>query len=552
MRETNINYLTSKDALFRVISVPLATPSGTEIGAFAGNPMYCNSTFVAAAANVNPIDHYRISHSPLSYISNMFEYWSGDLLLRIKLLKTAYHRGRLRITYEPAISYGVTTDASLPMISTHIIDIGESDEFVFNIPFITNKPVLKTGHDMLYVGTTTAASVFQARHTDGLSNPLPDAVAGSDPYNGVYGLYDYSSGIVRVYTDSVLNAPGASDAIRLLCYISAAPNFKLTRPVGLGNKELRENPSVPTTTNVCTNEGLLDPRVAFQASMGTYGVKDFGYAENDLISETTGEYITDLKQLLHQYNRFRFNTLRQSALTTFGSISSNTINGVPHCGGYYTNNIRNTDVQGQGIITNALIPAIGLGISKFDANFNAASYTDITTYGRPVTAYYSSCYLTTIPYVSAMFCGHRGDISWRLSPCVSAGIGATLSVTRAPMGYYGTVNSDNTGSTSLPGARVYGTQASNVVRSMNQGPLVAKSPYMSNRLFHTVDLRYRDGRIGDDSINRGLNIVAFYAPASGSSVGADGFLLYEVAASSNYEPLYFLNTPYTYRATGNV
>jgi len=45
--------------------------------------------------------HLMIYHTPMALAARMFEYWRGDIVFRIRAICTDYHRGRLRVRWDP-------------------------------------------------------------------------------------------------------------------------------------------------------------------------------------------------------------------------------------------------------------------------------------------------------------------------------------------------------------------------------------------------------------------------------------------------------------------
>lgn len=85
-------------------------------------------TFTTAAAMA-------VQMTPGSFISQNFEYWTGPITYRFVIVASKFHRGRLRITYDPN---GPWTSGQLGTARLHqqIWDISESDTFEYTVPFM--------------------------------------------------------------------------------------------------------------------------------------------------------------------------------------------------------------------------------------------------------------------------------------------------------------------------------------------------------------------------------------------------------------------------------
>lgn len=80
----------------------------------------------------------QVYHTPLSWLSCMFNSWRGDVIFRFKVVASQYHKGRLRISWDPQgyAAENIYTDAvSATVVQTAIIDIGKDTDVEFRIPY---------------------------------------------------------------------------------------------------------------------------------------------------------------------------------------------------------------------------------------------------------------------------------------------------------------------------------------------------------------------------------------------------------------------------------
>ena len=81
------------------------------------------------------------SFPPVGYVSQMFHYWRGSIKLRIRVVKTEFHSGRLLVSFNPGLSYtNVTTNMTndnSQYTYRHIIDIRDGNEFELIFPYIS-------------------------------------------------------------------------------------------------------------------------------------------------------------------------------------------------------------------------------------------------------------------------------------------------------------------------------------------------------------------------------------------------------------------------------
>lgn len=146
----------------------------------------------------------RVYHTPLSYTANLFKHWRGDIVIRMKVVCTKFHKGRLKISYDPVGDISAT-DTAENTIYTHILDIGECDDIEFTIPY----------HQAL--AWLNCDSTIQDNWTEGNPNP---------PRSGI------DNGILSVRCLTTLTAP-ASGSLYLLFFIRAGDNFEFANPAGV-------------------------------------------------------------------------------------------------------------------------------------------------------------------------------------------------------------------------------------------------------------------------------------------------------------------------------
>jgi len=60
--------------------------------------------------------------TPMAMVSNLFTYWRGDIIFRFKVICTQYHRGRLRVTWDPIGDLHANVDTTTSSF-TQLIDV---------------------------------------------------------------------------------------------------------------------------------------------------------------------------------------------------------------------------------------------------------------------------------------------------------------------------------------------------------------------------------------------------------------------------------------------
>lgn len=76
----------------------------------------------------------------LAFLSSAFRYWRGGLKYRLSVAKTAFHTGRIRISYIPASNAPYATPGELSFNYNWILDLSKSSEIEFTVPYVSNRP----------------------------------------------------------------------------------------------------------------------------------------------------------------------------------------------------------------------------------------------------------------------------------------------------------------------------------------------------------------------------------------------------------------------------
>lgn len=85
-----------------------------------------------------------IALTPMGHVSSCFKYWRGTIKFRIEILCTPFHRGKLRIAYDPVNSF--SSGLGIGEFNTtysHIIDLSESNSYDFCVGWGVNQPYLQ-------------------------------------------------------------------------------------------------------------------------------------------------------------------------------------------------------------------------------------------------------------------------------------------------------------------------------------------------------------------------------------------------------------------------
>jgi hypothetical protein len=147
--------------------------------------------------------------STLAYLASMFSYWRGGLTYRLTVAKTAFHTGRLRITYHAGISTGASDSATFQNAYNWVLDLSVSSEISFTVPYVANVPWkhVEVGAETPFAGKEPLMTGFITievltalrRASESVTNIVPinmwisgaDDIAFAAPNFGDYAVFKY-------------------------------------------------------------------------------------------------------------------------------------------------------------------------------------------------------------------------------------------------------------------------------------------------------------------------------------------------------------------------
>lgn len=225
--------------------------------------------------------------TPMTWISHMFNGWRGDIILRFKFIATPYHKGRVRLSYDPSGYTGenIYDDAvSQNVVQTVIVDLGEESDVEFRIPY-------------------QQATSFQQTRT-GLSAGNIGWSLSTSPTFSINKAFDNGSFTMRVQTN--LTSPIATTNVPILIFVRAAENFEFAMP--------RQINTYAVAPFVVQSDVYGDPLTI------TAGRPSNAHPERYLINY--GESVKSLRQLLRRQSLTfnignALNTTDNSLLTQF-------------------------------------------------------------------------------------------------------------------------------------------------------------------------------------------------------------------------------------------
>lgn len=420
--------------------------------------------------------------TPLAWLGTMFGYWRGDIILRFRFIASQYHKGRVRISYDPTgASYNDAYTESVVM--TKIVDLSVDTDVEMRIPF---------SQYVAWCGTHTAAWMNAAN--------LKWGTSASNFHEDTY-----SNGCLTIRCATALSAPVAVSTVRCLVFVRGAENIEFAAP-SLAGTEMLSMFSLQASEEMLENKGESGER---QMVVG-----EIVHPNDHLYLTYMGEAIRSLRTLMRRKSLWYIWNPRGTS--TNYNIEWFRFYRSPFTFGYDTNGIGTA----KGLITPA---------SNFNFNWTHNNYL----------TYISGAFVGnrgSVNYIFSPVGGTQGGVVQWLrvyrNP-TQFGMG-TMGVSSASeptnMDVWNWTNTDSGAS-----GQALGTYVNNVV--------TVSVPMYSTRKFAPTSSYYSSASgdsLHDTSCNMEAEIFA------GDNLGANTTAMrvpISVSAGTDYTCLFFLNVP---------
>lgn len=246
--------------------------------------------------------------TPLAFASLPFKYWRGSIRFRFQVIASDFHKGRLRVLYDPSGNSGALSEYNL--CYSRIIDISETKDFTVDIGW---------GQKYPYLDVNSIVAV-------------PFTV-GSSPATGSPGI---DNGVISLSVVNELSAPSSSTvSVGINVFVSAGEDFELFNPT---TSEIdliayaRQGPA-PAAKDMVPQAGEL----VTEESKPTAGPADSmapALSHTDRTIEVfSGDPVSSIRQILKRYN---YSSSFLSTPTVYGSkyLASHIVSNFPHYRGY--------------------------------------------------------------------------------------------------------------------------------------------------------------------------------------------------------------------------
>nr|ULG00048.1 MAG: hypothetical protein [Locarnavirus sp.] len=273
--ELSIPHIVQRESYLCLSNWSTADTAGTIKFSCLVKPSLCDVESASGSAGIG----YHLT--PMAWARLLFSHWRGDIIITLRVVASKYHKGKLKISYDPT-SYGtgvnsiLTSDSTTNTVQTSILDIGENREVEFTIPYQQALQFLLNSEGS---GDWSTSSTPTLTHNNTQDN-----------------------GIFCVRVQNALTAPVLSSSVDILVFLRAGENFELA-----GAREM----------NTAHTWSYFAPQSDEYICTPINGKVQLGTVSSDTSNEYLvhfGEQVVSLRTLLHRYNKLTSEQVVPSAV----------------------------------------------------------------------------------------------------------------------------------------------------------------------------------------------------------------------------------------------
>jgi hypothetical protein len=300
--ELTVNSICQRWSYFRQFDWPETAVTDSMLTSMIVSPIYGRSVIAS------PINE--IHSTALAFGASPFDAWQGSIKFRFNVVCSEYHRGRIRIVYNPTTS----PPGAIPFNQTYstIIDISENRDFEYEVKWAD----IRAWAQNPGIDGIPGASIFDD------VNPI---VAGSSADNGS----------ISVYVVNELATPSTTAAdVKIQVWVAAGDDFALSVPTTKNLSQLsvfQEQSEMAPDALATTMDNSNSPTCSDEVP---------SFAPGETIKEDNqylvyqGERIVSFRELLRRYQYFNSYWPAEEGTTTQMRMVSYNLQDFPYYRGW--------------------------------------------------------------------------------------------------------------------------------------------------------------------------------------------------------------------------
>jgi hypothetical protein len=216
---------------------------------------------------------------PACHMAQMFKYWQGSIKFRFQIVKSAYHKGRMLVRYDPR-SLGATVDYNTNY--SRVIDIADAEDFEITIGWGQHKPWLEC-------------------------EPIDSSINFSPGTRLTELFMRAANGVIELDVINELVSPNASSDISVNVYVSMCDDARFAQPDGEKIKNLTyfrhpEEGPLTSQSGIVEQTGVDEPLAATQLET----IASEAVPEDQTMNVFFGENVTSIRELVKRYVMTRY------------------------------------------------------------------------------------------------------------------------------------------------------------------------------------------------------------------------------------------------------
>lgn len=222
--------------------------------------------------------------TPMGLVASNFRYWRGSLRVRLQIAANAFHRGRLLIVWDAALTPTLTEEH---VVKSMIVDIAETRDFEFDIGW-----------------AGPAATSLTCKGKEGF---LTDYLVKTAPINATL----YNNGVLSVYVlNELVSNVTTTSPINIHAWVSM-PDLEVFEPTGQIISQFALYPRAPTITAPAPapppepldlQSGVEDTNVFVPREVKAL----VPVRERSVVGQTCTDVTRSFRKLLKRYSFVRF------------------------------------------------------------------------------------------------------------------------------------------------------------------------------------------------------------------------------------------------------
>jgi len=201
--------------------------------------------------------------TPMGYVCPLFKHWRGDIIFTFKFVASPFHKGRVRISYDPySTTIQTVGDTGSGTFNT-IVDLGAETEVEVRVPYQQALAWLKTSGSFAPTNVPFSTSASPALTLDDTAH----------------------NGMISMKVLTLLTAPVSTAPVTIMVFVKAADNLEFA------------NPQPSTTTSTLWTIQSSEEIIGVKAEIGGSST-----LKMDRYRVNFGETIRSLRPLLRRAN----------------------------------------------------------------------------------------------------------------------------------------------------------------------------------------------------------------------------------------------------------